>query len=571
MNKLLVSGLVAVVAFGATIASAQTYYPYSYGASYSGGCVNLTSDLSYGSRSGDVSNLQTFLVGQNFPGGGSWMITGYFGNATLAAVRNFQQQQGLQMTGIADAATRAAITRVSCGSYASAYPYLSYPYNYNYNFNTYPNQNVYPYQTGTLALTSMSQNTGAPGTSVTLYGTGFDAVNNTVYFGTQAIPGISSVNGTALTFTVPTYTAYSYNQTVQLYIANTRGSSNTLAFTVNAYPSYGCGYQGYQYGYQYGYNYNYNSCNQYQPPYNNIQSPAITYISPTSGAVGSSVTVFGSGFSTSGNTVHFGTGIITNLQSPDGHSVSFIVPSQLTGYGSQVVTLSTYQVFVTNSAGFTSNAVPFTVTSLGTTGVAPTITSVNGPTSLQPGILGTWTIQVSNPGTSYLTTTVNWGDTGTYGYSASQPQVVYSQGTQTLSFTHTYYQTGTYTVTFTVTNTSGQSNTTSATVSVGSSGSTNAVSLSSLAPSSGAVGTQVTIYGTGFSLGNTILFGTGAITNAYSQNGTTLVFTVPAYLTPYCAPNVYCAQYAQQVTPGQYNVSVQNQNGTSNSLVFRVI
>lgn len=570
MNKLLVSGLVAVIAFGATIASAQTYYPYSYGASYSGGCVNLVSDLSYGSRSGDVSSLQTFLVGQNFPGGGSWMITGYFGNATLAAVRNFQQQQGLQMTGVADAATRAAITRVSCGSYASAYPYLSYPYNYNYNFNTYPTQNVYPYQTGTLALTSMSQNTGAPGTSVTLYGTGFDAVNNTVYFGTQAIPGIPSSGGTALTFTVPAYSAYTYNQSVQVYVANTRGSSNTLAFTVNAYPSYGCGYQSYQYGYQYGYNYNYNNCNQYQPPYNNIQSPAITYISPTSGAVGSSVTVFGSGFSMTGNTVHFGTGIITNLQSPDGHSVSFIVPSQLTGYGSQVVTLSTYQVSVTNSAGFTSNATPFTVTSLGQT-AAPTISSVNGPTTLQTGVSGTWTVQVNNPGGSYLTTAVTWGDENTYGYAAAQPQTSILQGQTILTFTHIYYTGGVRTVTFTVTNASGQSNTTSATVSVTGTGGTNAVSLSSLAPSSGAVGTQVTIYGTGFSLGNTILFGTGAITNAYSQNGTTLVFTVPAYLTPYCVPNMYCAQYAQQVTPGQYNVSVQNQNGTSNSLVFRVI
>ncbi|MCR4325249.1 MAG: IPT/TIG domain-containing protein [Patescibacteria group bacterium] len=567
MNKILVSGLAALTLFGAAVSYAQTYYPYTYTGSY-GTCVNLSRDLSYGSRASDVSQLQTFLVSQNFPGGGSWMITGYFGSATLAAVRNFQQVQGLPQTGVADSATRAAISRVSCGGqsytgqssqyYTQNYPYLSYPYNYNYSFN-YP----YSYGTGALALTSMSQNTGAPGQSITLYGTGFGQVGNTVNFGNQTLSGIPSQSGTSLTFTVPQYYSYGYSQTVNITVTNARGTSNALTFTIMMpYGGYGC--QGYQYGY-------FNSnCPQYQPPYSNIQAPVLTYLNPSQGGVGASVTVFGSGFTTSGNTVHFGNGIIANLSSIDGQSVSFTVPSTITGFGSQVVTMGAYQVYVTNSAGFSTNSMPFTVTSLGTSAIAPTITGINGPTTLQAGVQGTWTITVNNPSGTYLTTSVTWGDEGEYGYAAAQPQAAYVTGQTTLTFTHTYYSAGTRTVSFTVRNTSGQSNSATATVSVSSQSTQGPLTISSLTPTTGPVGTQITVYGSGFTYANTVLFGSGAITNVYSPNGTTLTFTVPQYLSPYCAPNMYCAQYVQQVTPGQYNVSVQNQNGTSGTLPFLV-
>ncbi|MDZ4227570.1 MAG: IPT/TIG domain-containing protein [Patescibacteria group bacterium] len=571
MNKILVSGLAALTLFSAAAASlpvqavAQTYYPYT--GSY-GNCINLVGDLSYGSRASDVSRLQTFLVSQNFPGGGSWMITGYFGSATLAAVRSFQEMQGLSQTGVADSATRAAISRVSCGGqsyigqssqyYTQNYPYLSYPYNYDYNLN-YP----YSYGTGPIALTSMSQNTGSPGQSVTLYGNGFDTAGNTVNFGTQVLSGIPSRGGTSLTFIVPQYYSYSYNQTVQITVTNARGTSNALSFTIMMpYGGYGC--PSYQYGYPN------TNCYQYQQPYNNIQAPVLTYLNPAQGGVGTSVTVFGSGFTTSGNTVHFGNGVIANLSSIDGQSVSFTVPSTLTGFGSQVVTLGTYQVYVTNSAGLSTNSMPFTVTSLGTSVIAPTITSVNGPTTLQAGVQGTWTIKVNNPTGTYLTTSVTWGDEGEYGYAAAQPQTAYVQNQTTLTFTHTYYSAGTRTVSFTVSNASGQSNSSTATVSVSGQGLQDPVTVTSLAPTAGPVGAQVTVYGSGFTYANTVLFGSGAITNVYSPNGTTLTFTVPQYLSPYCAPNAFCAQYVQQVLPGQYDISVRNQNGTSGTLPFQV-
>ena len=52
-------------------------------------------------------------------------------------------------------------------------------------------------------------------------------------------------------------------------------------------------------------------------------------LTPASGSVGSSVTLTGSGFAASGNTVKFGAGFIKNLSSPDGRTLRFTVPSTL--------------------------------------------------------------------------------------------------------------------------------------------------------------------------------------------------------------------------------------------------
>ena len=403
MNKILVSSLAAIIALGANVAFAQGYYypapSYNYGsayqAPYSGACVNVASDLSYGSRGSQVSQLQTFLVNQNFPGGGSWMITGYFGNATLAAVRNFQQQQGLPISGVVDAATRAAISRVSCGYSMYNYNYNTSPYTaspfYSYTTTNASCYYTYPYTCnnsyGRVVSSSLSPTYGQPGTSVTIYGSGFDYSNNTVYFGMIPLANIPSYNGTTLTFTVP---SYSSGGTVGVFVVSTRGTSNTLNFSVTGggcttYPYNCCAVaqntppyvpgQGYVFGYpyqnqsQYGY--------QYCPPQGG--TPTITYLSPQLGAVGSSVTVYGTGFSLSGNSVHFGGGIIANLSSSNGTSITFTVPSQLYAYGSQAVTPGPYSVSVTNTYGYTSNAVSFTVTSSGYYG-APTVSSINGPT-----------------------------------------------------------------------------------------------------------------------------------------------------------------------------------------------
>lgn len=577
MKKLIVSGIIGLSLIGA-VASAQTY----------SSCVSISGTLAVGSRSSQVLSLQQFLVSQNYPGSGAWMETGYYGQATAAAVRDFQRARGLPQTGIVDSMTLSALQ--NCGntfySYSgypgytgTAYPYgTTYPYNYSYPYNT---NYGYNYGYGTPTITSLSQNTGMPGQSVTIYGQGF-LPTNTVYFNGQAIAANSN-GSTQITFTIP-YLSYAYsyaqNQSVNLYVGNANGTSNSITFTLNPSTCNGyycgtCGTYPYSYGYTGG---NCGTCGFYNSyPYtNNCQgntsSPTITFLSPQSGGVGTTVTIYGSGFTTGGNTVHFGSGIVTGLQSSDGQSISFVVPSQLTGYGSQPIVLGTYNVSVTNSVNATTNAAAFTITSTNGSGSAPTITNVSGPTSLTTGQQGTWTMTINTQGNTYTSVSAYWGDNGNGYANQAAPQTIY--GTQIVTFTHAYVSVGTYTLNFTVSNSSGQSNTYTSTVYVSGSGYNNgAPSISLLSPSSGYVGTQVTIYGSNFSVngGNTINFGAnGAIQNVYS-NGNSITFTVPSYTTPYCTPGLYCGVQPTQVTPGTYNVSVMDQYGTSNMLSFTVL
>ena len=565
---------IAVSVGSLVLLAASSVSAYSNGS----GCVNITRDLSIGSRGAEVTSLQRFLVDRDYPGSGSWMVTGKFGRATEAAVRDFQIEQHLSVTGRVDSQTRMSVDRVSCGgdfgiystqpNYAYSNPFSNtgpinvgnqYPQPYiNYN-NSYNYGNPFNNNFQSPTITSLSTNSGNTGTSVTISGSGFEVSNNVVYFGSQAVYAYTN-NGTSLVLNVPSNIA----GTVQIYVQNSRGTSNNLPFTVtNNY---------YNNGYDYG---NEHSCNSGSGYGSNccgfgVPCPlSISYINPTSGGVGSSVTVNGTGFSTTGNTVHFGVGVITGLTSPDGRSVSFTVPTQLSGYGSQIVTLGQYPVSVTNSAGATSNTLNYTVTTLGASG-SPVISNVSGPTTLSVNTSGVWTLTVNNQNSTYTTASVTWGDT-VYGGYMTAAQQVYGSGPQTLTFSHIYSQTGTFTVTFTVTNQNGQSNTSSIAVNVTGNSQTNSVMLSSLSPSAGHVGTQVVLSGYGFStLDNTVHFGNGGTLHLPSVNGNTIYFTIP-YSTSACDLIGYgCASPTSLVSIGQYPIYVTSSSGTSGTLYFTV-
>jgi hypothetical protein len=102
-------------------------------------------------------------------------------------------------------------------------------------------------------------------------------------------------------------------------------------------------------------------------------APKISALSPTSGAVGMSVTLTGSSFAADGNTVKFGSGYIKNLSSADGRTIRFTIPSMLdecpppsAGLGvpcpetQRQVVAGTYAVVVLGRAA-NSNEVSFTV------------------------------------------------------------------------------------------------------------------------------------------------------------------------------------------------------------------
>lgn len=89
-----------------------------------------------------------------------------------------------------------------------------------------------------------------------------------------------------------------------------------------------------------------------------------------------------------------------------------------------------------------------------------------------------------------------------------------------------------------------------------------------LSPTSGPVGTSVTIHGSGFGADNDILmsnFTGAALKDVASTDGTTLTFTVPNTLLPNCAPNQACPDFVMLVRDGAFPISVVT-NGTTQDI-----
>ncbi len=111
-------------------------------------------------------------------------------------------------------------------------------------------------------------------------------------------------------------------------------------------------------------------------------------------------------------------------------------------------------------------------------------------------------------------------------------------------------------------------------LTVRSSGSTTSggpMQIDSISPSSGPVGTIVTLKGSNFpTSGNTVHFDITSIENV-SSNGSTMSFLLPSYSNPACRyANPPCALAQAQIVPGNYGVWVTGPNGKSNALTFSV-
>ena len=112
-----------------------------------------------------------------------------------------------------------------------------------------------------------------------------------------------------------------------------------------------------------------------------------------------------------------------------------------------------------------------------------------------------------------------------------------------------------------------------ATVNVTAGGGTGALSLSSINPSSGRVGTSVALYGSGFAAtGNDVHFGVGGTKNL-SSNGNTISFLVLSYVSPcdLLQSGYVCGAPSTQVVPGTYPVYVVSGAGATNVLNFTLI
>ncbi len=221
------------------------------------------------------------------------------------------------------------------------------------------------------------------------------------------------------------------------------------------------------------------------PPSSTVSLYSLT---PTSGAVGTTVSVTGFGLTQNNTILMDGTVAARNVPITSSIAVActtdpsckggirqtltFTIPESLSPNCSfkmmcpmymRLVSPGTYAVTVLNDNG-TSNALTFTVTGSGSPNLS--ISGLDAPSSIALGQSGTWTIRMNtstNSGTLHYA--VVWGDETNMGMAAMIAPRVENLSTSA-TFTHTYSHSGTYAPTFTIIDDNGHSVTTSATVTV---------------------------------------------------------------------------------------------------------
>ena len=371
----------AALTLSVSSASAQTTNA-SASSSSSTVCPTVDGNLWYGmGQTNAVASLQEFLFARGYF---KTHVTGPFGPLTRAAVVQMQRDNGIPSTGFVGPLTRAFLSRLCSGDTTSAAPVIYH----------------------------VTPTSGPVGTSVTIDGRGFSH-DNTIHFGSGVISHVDITSSSAIscttdpscipgihqtiTFNVPTAldpacrasnppcmvaSRMTTPGTYMVTVENQNGTSNAITFTVTDGTT-------------------------------TTASPVVYKVTPTSGPVGTSVTIDGRGFS-SDNVVHFGNGAIahvgisrtiaiacTNDPSCVGgihQYLTFTIPDAVGPYCAagmmcpmwmQKVTPGVYQISV-ESNGATSNSVPFTVTDGGATSSAPIITSVS-PSTASYGSLVTLT------------------------------------------------------------------------------------------------------------------------------------------------------------------------------------
>jgi len=123
----------------------------------------------------------------------------------------------------------------------------------------------------------------------------------------------------------------------------------------------------------------------------------------------------------------------------------------------------------------------------------PVISGVSGPTTLQVGEQGTWTVKAYDPEQGQLTYSVRWGDEQFTSTAPGSAIPYFFQESQTATFTHSYATQGTFVPVFIVTDNSNQQANTRISVNVGGGSTTNPPKIVSVPaiPSSISPGQQV--------------------------------------------------------------------------------
>ncbi|MDB5195063.1 MAG: hypothetical protein JWO84_247 [Parcubacteria group bacterium] len=201
--KTLATVLVSSFVLGAALMGAAPAYAQTTVAKT---CLSLTSNVGYGMQDahtdGSISRLQDFLATQGYFDR-SLMGTLRFGPATRAAVIKFQAAQNISQTGFVGPLTRAAISRISCG--------------------TTPPPN------STVSLYRLAPPNGETGTTVSVTGFGFTNSNTVLLDGSVAARNVPIISSIAIACTTSPSCHGGINQTIQFTIPTALSANCTSA------------------------------------------------------------------------------------------------------------------------------------------------------------------------------------------------------------------------------------------------------------------------------------------------------------------------------------------------------
>ncbi|OHA18880.1 MAG: hypothetical protein A2836_00620 [Candidatus Taylorbacteria bacterium RIFCSPHIGHO2_01_FULL_45_63] len=323
-------------------------------------CIGIKRSLGYRltdeQTGGEVSALQVFLQAQGYL---TQNPTGYFGLYTAQAVKKFQAEVGIEQTGLVGPLTRAKIKEIDCGKLPPSRSSLNV---------VSPNGGEVWTKGTTQAINWKDNSTVSPCPSeycASPYVAKFYDLKLAPYYP----PCIGQM--------CPMY--YPYREPY-LIIQNTGGSSYSwlVAQTHGCDPSNtrisdDCAVPDGAYTVQVcqtGTTTCDSSDSYFTVTSSKVQTtPTVSSLLPAQGSVGTSVTITGSGFTATGNAVHFGIGGSANLSSKDGMTLTYVIPYTIgicdfIGAGCAAAALlvmpGTYQVYVTNANG-QSNSLTFTV------------------------------------------------------------------------------------------------------------------------------------------------------------------------------------------------------------------
>ncbi len=433
-------------------------------------CADITHDLRYRMRdtatNDDIAVLQDFL---NSNGYTTVSPAGFFGTSTLKAVKKFQSANGLRQTGFVGPKTRAKIKAIDCGDVivppVAGAPCISInsplansqvalPFTVRGVFNDDRSERptgcsmwkFFEGQAGTAKLHYKNN-----GSWFSLGGVKVIPVSDWMSSGPKSFSVIMDLKGGSGVDAMysfkdgmplevvfqeedPSGMGHGKAFTLPLVYKSTVTPPTTPSITVlspNGGETYTAGQQ---------IMVKWNSSNITYPVSIYLDKVPVGYI-PSFSNVISRVTLVSS-------TPNDGQEQITLPNSSDWFS----------GQKQYAVTVSPVESSGLDVADISNNS--FTINAPSSTN-PPVIDGVSGPSTLNTGATGTWTVTAHDSNAGNLSYSVVWGDEGSKRAMAS------STTSQTATFTHVYSTAGNYVPTFTVTNmTTNQSATTSLSVNV---------------------------------------------------------------------------------------------------------